>query len=297
MINSIFNILAIMLIVIAYPLQASSLSIPNTFSAGSAAVAEEVNGNFDAVKTAVDDNDRRITTNATDISINSSSVSTNTTVIGTNASAISANAGVIAGNASDISTNYSDITNLTNNLSSLQSRVNDIDVTSTSHANQINNLEASIAQLSSSLSTISSVINMMGCSALTRYTTFDYTTNNGVHVIGSGELIFDTYWSRGSTTVIYTYNNLGDQVQNVETVAVAPLSSQLITDVTDASSYPTATYSQTVNEGQLAVMKNTFGNYAVLKVINVKDATRGDTIDELTFEYCILPYGQTKFSK
>ena len=58
--NFIFNISAIMLIVIAYPLQASSLSIPNTFSAGSPAVAAEVNGNFSAAKTAVDDNDSRI---------------------------------------------------------------------------------------------------------------------------------------------------------------------------------------------------------------------------------------------
>jgi hypothetical protein len=38
---------------------ASEVTIPNTFSAGSPAVASEVNANFSAVKTAVDDNNRR----------------------------------------------------------------------------------------------------------------------------------------------------------------------------------------------------------------------------------------------
>jgi hypothetical protein len=39
---------------------ASSVTIPNNFTAGTAAVAAEVNGNFSAVKSAVDDNDSRL---------------------------------------------------------------------------------------------------------------------------------------------------------------------------------------------------------------------------------------------
>lgn len=39
---------------------ASELTIPNTFSAGTPAVADEVNANFSAVETAVNDNDGRI---------------------------------------------------------------------------------------------------------------------------------------------------------------------------------------------------------------------------------------------
>ena len=46
---------------------ATDVTIPNTFTSGTAAVAAEVNDNFTAVKTAVDDNDGRITTNATAI--------------------------------------------------------------------------------------------------------------------------------------------------------------------------------------------------------------------------------------
>jgi hypothetical protein len=46
---------------------AGSVSVPNTFVGGTPAVADEVNANFSAVETAVNDNDSRITTNAADI--------------------------------------------------------------------------------------------------------------------------------------------------------------------------------------------------------------------------------------
>ncbi|NVJ60656.1 MAG: hypothetical protein HWE27_09700 [Gammaproteobacteria bacterium] len=44
-------------------LWASNVDIPNTFTAGTPARAAEVNANFSAIETAVDDNDARITTN------------------------------------------------------------------------------------------------------------------------------------------------------------------------------------------------------------------------------------------
>ncbi len=47
-------------ILFSYGASASDLTTPNVFSAGSAAVADEVNANFSAVETAVNDNDARI---------------------------------------------------------------------------------------------------------------------------------------------------------------------------------------------------------------------------------------------
>ena len=41
--------------------QASELDVPHTFVAGQPALAAEVNANFSAVETAVNDNDTRIT--------------------------------------------------------------------------------------------------------------------------------------------------------------------------------------------------------------------------------------------
>lgn len=66
--------ICIMLTGTATELQAGSLNVPNTFSAGTPAVAAEVNANFEATKNAVDDNDTRITTNADAISVNSTAI-------------------------------------------------------------------------------------------------------------------------------------------------------------------------------------------------------------------------------
>ena len=54
--------LTLMLALIAVPLVvvAGEVTLPNTFSNNTVADANEVNANFDAVKTAVDDNDARI---------------------------------------------------------------------------------------------------------------------------------------------------------------------------------------------------------------------------------------------
>lgn len=59
--TSVIYFLSVILVAIASPLQAGSVTVPNTFSSGTPAVAAEVNGNFTAVKTAVDDNNSRIT--------------------------------------------------------------------------------------------------------------------------------------------------------------------------------------------------------------------------------------------
>lgn len=60
---------------------AGSVTVPNTFVDGATASASEVNANFDAVKTAVDDNDSRITTNTTDINTNAANITANMNAI------------------------------------------------------------------------------------------------------------------------------------------------------------------------------------------------------------------------
>jgi len=50
------------LIITSSSVYATGVTIPNTFSSGTATSAAEMNANFDAVKAAVDDNDSRITT-------------------------------------------------------------------------------------------------------------------------------------------------------------------------------------------------------------------------------------------
>ena len=61
---SLFTGIAILSALGSLSAQAGSLTIPNSFTSGTAAVAADVNANFSAIVTEVDDNDTRITTNA-----------------------------------------------------------------------------------------------------------------------------------------------------------------------------------------------------------------------------------------
>ncbi len=72
-----------------FPLQtmAGPVTVPNTFTSGTTARASEVNGNFSAVETAVNDNDVRISANANAVA----GIATNGTAISSNTTAIAAN--------------------------------------------------------------------------------------------------------------------------------------------------------------------------------------------------------------
>lgn len=65
----------------ASQLLAGSVTIPNTFESGTAASASEVNANFTAVESAVNDNDGRITNDTSNILTNTTNISTNTEAI------------------------------------------------------------------------------------------------------------------------------------------------------------------------------------------------------------------------
>lgn len=66
--------------------------------------------------------------------------------------------------------------------------------------------------------------------------------------------------------------------------------------VSNAASYDFSSRVRTVQKGELVVLENSYGYYAVLKIVDIKDCTRSDTIDELTFEYVINPSKHTDFT-
>ena len=95
---------------------AGNLTVPNVFVSGTKAVAADVNANFNAVETAVNDNDTRITQNTADVTANTAEIGTkadaatvtaNTAAIGTKAdiATVTANTAAIATNAANISAN------------------------------------------------------------------------------------------------------------------------------------------------------------------------------------------------
>ncbi len=83
----------------------SGLAIPNTFTPGTKAKANDVNSNFMAVTAAVNDNQQQITNTDTRISNNATSINTNAAAIGINAINISTNSARINTHSNNIAQN------------------------------------------------------------------------------------------------------------------------------------------------------------------------------------------------
>lgn len=113
--------------------------------------------------------------------------------------------------------------------------------------------------------------------------TFDYSNNNGNYIIGTGDLAFETYWSKAGDTSIHTSSDM----PSISGIGLA-LDVKEISEIRDASTYDMSSNWRTPREGEIVVARNQNGYYAALKVLDVKDRTRADNKDELTFEYVIL---------
>jgi len=122
--------------------------------------------------------------------------------------------------------------------------------------------------------------------------TFDYSNNNGRYALGQGELMFETYWSKASNTSIHLYNNY----PSVRTIALVKDVSD-IKEIKDARCYDTSSRARTVRINQIAVLQNNNGFFAAIKVLSLKDDSRGDENDEITFEYQIQTNGSPDFSE
>lgn len=112
--------------------------------------------------------------------------------------------------------------------------------------------------------------------------TFDYSNNNGEFVIGDGEAMFRTRWSKASDTSIHAYRD-GKGI-----VGIA-----LLKRVGDIESIRTieGDFSSRVRSPQIGdaiVWQNGKGKYAITKIVSIKDDTRGADHDELTCDYVVI---------
>ncbi len=120
--------------------------------------------------------------------------------------------------------------------------------------------------------------------------TFDYSNNNGRYFIGQGTLMFELDFSKSSNTNIQLYNDPA----SIQTVAVVKDKHE-ISEIEDARKYDGSSRVRRPQLNQIAVLKNTNGYYAAIKVLDIKDDTRGFEYDEVTFEYAIQSNGSPKF--
>ncbi len=120
---------------------------------------------------------------------------------------------------------------------------------------------------------------------------FNYSNNNGVFQIGKGELAFSTRWSKASDTSIYCYTDSAD----IRGVALAAKGS-ILNSLTKVSTLNYTSRVRNPEIGQFVVIQNTNGLYAALEIIDIKDDTRDDDVDELHFKYWIQKFGSDDFS-
>lgn len=111
---------------------------------------------------------------------------------------------------------------------------------------------------------------------------FDYSNNNGIYTIGKDDYRFDTQWSKASKEYIHFYN---DQ-PTIKSVC-------LIKDVSDLDNiqpekYDSSSRARTAGIGQIAVFKNSNGKFLAIKILGIKDDSRGDDSDELHIKYKVL---------
>ena len=126
--------------------------------------------------------------------------------------------------------------------------------------------------------------------ALQGRASFNFTHNNGVYLIGHGELLFQTRWSNASGTAIHMY------VDRNRGLGLA-LSARSFAEIRDASVYDMTSRYQTPREGEYIVFQNGSGHFAAVCVEDVKARSHGDAYDSVTIAYRINGDGGPRFTQ
>lgn len=111
---------------------------------------------------------------------------------------------------------------------------------------------------------------------------FDYSNNNGHYFIGNDEFLFELCFSKSSDNDIQLLND----PESIHSVSIAKGVNN-ITEIDDARIYDDSSRIRRPKIGEIAILKNVNGYYAAIKIISIKDDTRGADFDELAFDYVI----------
>jgi len=120
---------------------------------------------------------------------------------------------------------------------------------------------------------------------------FDYSNNNGRYSIGQNELMFEIAFSKASDMRIHVYND----PSSILTVALVKDVPE-IKLISDARNYDNSSRVRCPAINQIVVLQNNNGFYAAIKILAIKDDTRGSLNDEVTFEYVIQTNGSPGFT-
>lgn len=126
---------------------------------------------------------------------------------------------------------------------------------------------------------------------------FDYSTNNGVFTIGSGENKFTLVFSSASHDTIHMYNGLHDHKANTDRIAKAGDAGSFkdVKDVTEFD-YKNNTASPQIGEIVALRSKDT-EHYALVQILDVKcQGRQGAEINEVVFRFVIKTDSGTSFA-
>jgi len=121
---------------------------------------------------------------------------------------------------------------------------------------------------------------------------FNYSSYNGYFRIGEGHFEFKTHWSKASNTSIHCYTDS----TNLCGLALAPRGAEL-NAIPPVEKLDFTSRVRTPEIGRYVILQNCNGLYAVLKILEIKDDTRGDTEDYMRFKYWILQDGSANFAQ
>lgn len=116
---------------------------------------------------------------------------------------------------------------------------------------------------------------------------FDYSNNDGLYTIGSGELEFTTMWSKSSDTNIHAYKD-PENIKKISRVKGKDIEN-LKQNLNDICNLDFSSRTRTPDIGDIIVWINIYDNVAFTKILDINDDTRGHDNDYLKFEYQICP--------
>jgi len=112
---------------------------------------------------------------------------------------------------------------------------------------------------------------------------FDYSKNNGLFFIGENEYLFGIKVSKASNSAIHFYND--DPSIN----GIALIKNEYdLNSIDYFYDYDMTSRSQCPETGDIVFLKNKYNKVAAVKVLRIKDNSRGDNKDELEIEYKII---------
>ncbi len=121
---------------------------------------------------------------------------------------------------------------------------------------------------------------------------FDYSNNSSSYALGEGQHLFETQWSKAGKTSIHAYRDGA----SIEAVAIAK-GAAAISEVRDAEAYDFSSRVRTPKLGEVVIWRNVNGLYGATQILDIKDDTRGDEVDEVVFDFVLLQGGQRDFGQ